>query len=139
MHTMQSTLLVGLYDWEPERLPRQEFEQRIESFWKRVPASCAGVAVYGDRRYNAELAYFTHLVPKLRDALALLPRNGAPKVLVSGGANAMPPAARQTWLQKVDPLPDLGKAIAAWRAELGGPVALIGGDQLRQALRNGVD
>ena len=139
MHTMHSTLLVGLYDWEPERLPRQEFEQRIEAFWKRMPASCAGVAVYGDRRYNAELAYFTNLVPKLRDGLALIPRNGVPKVLVSGGANAMPPAARQTWLQKVDPLADPGKAIAAWKAELGGPVALIGGEQLRQAVRKGVD
>ncbi len=139
MHTMHSTLLVGLYDWEPERLPRQEFEQRIEAFWNKMPACCAGVAVYGDRRYNAELAYFTNLVPKLRDALALLPRNGSPKVLVSGGANAMPPAARQTWLQTVDPLPDLGKAIAAWQAELGGPVALIGGEQLRQAVRKGAD
>ncbi len=139
MHTMHSTLLVGLYDWEPERLPRQEFEERIEAFWRAMPAYCVGVAVYGDRRYNAELAYFTNLVPKLRDGLALIPRNGEPKVLVSGGANAMPPAARQTWLQKVDPLPDPGKAIAAWKAELGGPVALIGGDQLRQAVRKGVD
>lgn len=137
MFTMHPTLLVGLYDWDESRLPREEFAERIAAFWEQMPdESCAGVAVYGDRRNNAELGYLTHFVPKLRDGLALVPRKGETKVLVSGGANAMPPAARQTWA-KVEPLSDPAKALAQWKQELGGRVALVGGDTMRSAVQRG--
>ncbi|OGA26852.1 MAG: hypothetical protein A3I01_11685 [Betaproteobacteria bacterium RIFCSPLOWO2_02_FULL_65_24] len=134
MFTMHSTLLIGNYDWDAERMPREEFQARIREFHKRVP-DVAGLAVYGDRRSNAELAYFGHLVPKLRDSAALIPREGEPRMLVAGGANAMPPAARQTWIEKNEPLVDLPKALAQWHKELNGPVAVVGVDNVRLAVQ----
>ena len=130
MFTMQSTLLIGNYDWDADRMPKEEFQARIRDFWQRVP-DVAGLAVYGDRRNNAELAYFGYLVPKLRDSVALIPREGEPRMLVAGGANAMPPAARQTWIGKNEPLTDLPKAVAQWQKELNGPVAVVGVDNVR--------
>ncbi|MCC6473042.1 MAG: M24 family metallopeptidase [Burkholderiales bacterium] len=133
MQTMHSTLLIGAYDWEPAKLPEEEYRERIAAFWEALPdRSCAGVAVYGDRRNNAQLAYLSNMIPKLRDGLALVPRRGEPKVLVSGGPNAMVPAVRQTWMP-VEPLGEAAKEIDAWRQTLGGPVALAGFDSVRMA------
>ena len=126
MFTMQSTLLVGQYDWDESRVPKAEFAERIGAFWESFPdKDCAGIAVYGDRRNNAELAYFSYLVPKLEDAVVLVPRSGSPRVLVGGGKNSMPTAARQTWVD-IEPLGDLAKVLAQWAADLKGKVAFVG-------------
>ena len=138
MFTMHSTLLVGQYDWDESRLPKAEFAERIGAFWESfADQDCAGIAVYGDRRNNAELAYFSHLVPKLQDAVMLLPRNGSPRLLVGGGKNAMPTAARQTWVA-IEPLGDLIKAVAQWTADLKGKVAFVGDEYLRGPAHKGV-
>jgi Xaa-Pro aminopeptidase len=137
LFTMHSTLLIGNYDWDAARMPKEEFQARIREFWKRVPEA-AGLAVYGDRRNNAELAYFGHLVPKLRDSVAFIPRAGEPRMLVAGGANAMPPAARQTWIEKNEALTELPKAVAQWQKELGGPVAVVGVDRVRLGIERGL-
>jgi Xaa-Pro aminopeptidase len=57
-------------------------------------------------------------------------------MLVAGGANAMPPAARQTWIEKNEPLADLPKAVAQWQKELKGPVAIVGTDNVRLAVQH---
>ncbi len=138
MFTMQSTLLVGQYDWDESRLPKLEFAERIDAFWASFPdKNCAGLAVYGDRRNSAELAYFSHLVPKLQDAVILLPRNGKARVLVGGGKNAMPTAARQTWVE-IEALGDLAKSLSQWAAELKGKVAFVGDEYLRGPAHKGV-
>jgi Xaa-Pro aminopeptidase len=131
---MQSTLLIGNYDWDAERMPKEEFEDRIRTFWERMPESCAGLAVYGDRRNNAEMAYFGHLVPKLRDSVALIPRSGEPTMLVAGGRNMVPTSGRQTWM-KAEPLSDLPAAVAQWKQALGAEVAAIGIDGVRLPVR----
>ena len=138
MQTMQPTLLIGLYDWEPEKMPRAEYEDRIRDFWLRFPdRSCAGLAVYGDRRCNAELAYVSNMIPKLRDGLALVPREGEPKMLLSGGQNAMVPAVHQTWMA-VEPLGDVARDIDQWKQSVGGEVALVGIDSVRMATHKAV-
>jgi hypothetical protein len=138
MLTMPSTLLIGNYDWDAENMPKAEFEDRVKTLFSKLPQSCAGVAVYGDRRDNAELAYFGHLVPKLRDALALIPRTGEPKMLLAGGGEAVVPAARQHWMGRTESMPDLGKVLAEWKTELKGDVAVIGIENTRLALHHAV-
>jgi Xaa-Pro aminopeptidase len=131
---MQSTLLIGRYDWEPEKLPKDEYQERIRALWNAVPdQSCVGLAVYGDRRANGELAYVSNMIPKLRDGLALIPRSGEPKVLMSGGPNAMVPAVHQTWM-KVEPLSDVAKDVAKFKQTLGGEVAVVGVDGVRMGM-----
>ena len=139
MHTMHSTLLIGRYDWVPGELPKEEFGERIAALWQQVPPETKGIAVFGDRRSNAELVYLTNMVPKMRDALALFPRDGEPSIYSAGAPSMMATFGRQTWMGKPAPLSEPGKVLAEWKAKLGGPMVFIGGENLRLALRRGVD
>jgi Xaa-Pro aminopeptidase len=141
--TMHPTLLVGRYDWDPERLPKSEFLERIDAFWRKIPDStCSAAVVYGDSRNHAELSYLSNFVPKLGPALMLIPRKGAPKLLVSGAPNMLPAAQRLTWIERLQPLRDAGKTIIQWLGESAGSIqspsprdiALIAGDSMRSAL-----
>lgn len=139
MHTMHSTLLIGSYDWERERLPKQEFEERLAALWKQLPAEVGGIAAFGDRRSNAELAYLTNFIPKLRDGMVVITREGQAKLFVAGAGNMMPIAARQTWVENLTPLSEPGKVLGEWKTEVKGSIAMAGGENLRAALRKGVD
>src|SRR5215470_17058083 len=140
MHTMQPTLLVGPSDWNAARMPRDEFLARATALWKSAPAA-AGAIVYGDRAHHAELAYLTHFTPKLEAALALIPRVGAPRLLVGGGANMLQAAKPLTWIENLRPLRNASETVTQWAREQsgGGRPVLIGGAFMPPALRHEVD
>jgi Xaa-Pro aminopeptidase len=140
MLTMHPTLLVGPADWDPARMPKQEFLDRVAAFWRDCHPSVAGAVVYGDPRSHAELAYLTHFTPKLEAAIALIPRDGAPRLLVGGGANMIGAARLLTWVETLAPLRDAGAAVARWCGELAGrDLVLINGDAMPLRLRLDVD
>ena len=126
MLAMNPTLLVGPADWNAARMPKAEFVARAGALWRDIP-SATGVIVYGDRVNHAELAYLTNFTPKLEAALALIPRDGTPQLLVGGGVNMLPAARPLTFIEELRPLRNLGKTVAEWaRAQGGGAPVLIG-------------
>jgi Xaa-Pro aminopeptidase len=140
--TMHPTLLIGPYDWQAERMPKSEFLVRIQALWNQISdPACLAVIIYGDSRNHAELAYLSNFIPKLGPAMMFIPREGEPKLLVSGAPNMLPAARRLTWIEGVEPLRDAGKTIARWlndgidcdKATAGRRAALIGGDYMRSA------
>ena len=137
---MHSTLLVGPYDWDANRLPKKEFTDRIRDFWDHISdTDCLAAVIYGDSRSHAELAYLSNFTPKLGPALMLLPRNGEPTLLASGAPNMLAAARRLTWLEKTQPLGDPGKSIRQWVRESApsgtrSRTALINGNAMRSAL-----
>ncbi|MGE5304479.1 MAG: M24 family metallopeptidase [Alphaproteobacteria bacterium] len=140
---MHSTLLIGPYDWEAERLPQDEFRERIEDLRAQIAGEgLAATVIYGDSRNHAELGYLSNFVPKLGPAFMFIPREGEPRLLVSGAPNMLPAARRLTWIEKVEPLRDAGKTVLQWINESAPAgesaarrrVALIGGDAMRAAL-----
>jgi Xaa-Pro aminopeptidase len=135
MHTMQSTLLVGPADWDAARMPKEEFLARTVGLWRIAPAA-AGAIVYGDRAHHAELAYLTHFTPKLEAALALIPRVGAPRLLVGGGVGMMQAAKPLTFITGVQPLRNVGATVSQWVREQsgGGRPVLIGRPYMPHAL-----
>ena len=137
---MQPTLLVGPADWDPARLPKQEFLARTAAFWRRCPAA-AGAIVYGGRAQHAELAYLTNFTPKLEAALALIPRVGAAQLLVGGGPNMLQAAKPLTFIENVRPLRNVGETVAQWTREQsgGGRPVLIGGAAMPAPLRRQID
>ena len=135
---MQPTLLIGPADWDPARLPKDEFLGRIAAFWRVADPGIAGVVVYGSPRDHAELAYLTHVTPKLEPVIALIPRTGEPRLLVGGGANMIGSAKPLTFIETLQPLRDAGKTIAQWAGEIG-PLALINGGAMRFALRREIE
>ena len=126
MLAMNPTLLVGPSDWDPGRMPQEEFAARADALWRDNP-SATGAIVYGDRVNHAELAYLTNFTPKLEAALALIPRDGLPQLLVGGGVNMLPAARPLTFVADLRPLRNVGKTVAEWaRAQGGGTPVLIG-------------
>ncbi len=112
---MHSLLLVGPYDWDPELMPRTEFDERIRAFWARIPEEVGSFAViYGDSRYHAELAYLTHFVPKVRSAMAIVPRTGEPLLLLPGSRNSFSSAQRLSCFKNLDLLTDPARAVDQW-------------------------
>jgi hypothetical protein len=138
MVAMHPTLLIGPADWDPARMPKHEFLGRIAAFWRSADPGIAGVVVYGSPRDHAELAYLTHLAPKLEPVIALIPRTGEPRLLVGGGANMFGSAKPLTFIETLQPLRDAGKTIARWAGEIG-QVALINGGAVRFALRREIE
>jgi hypothetical protein len=138
MVPMHPTLLIGPADWDPARLPKDEFLGRIAAFWRAADPAIAGVVVYGSPRDHAELAYLTHVAPKLEPVIALIPRVGEPRLLVGGGANMIGSAKPLTFVETLQPLRDAGKAIAQWTGEIG-PVAVINGSAMRFGLRREIE
>ncbi len=139
MDTMHPTLLVGPADWEPARMPKDEFLGRIAAFFAACDPAIAGAIVYGDPRSHAALAYLTHATPKLEACIALIPRRGAPRLMVGGGANMVGAAKPLTWVETLGPLREAGATIARWRDELGGALALVNGDAMPLRLRQGIE
>ncbi len=138
---MHPTLLVGPADWDPARMPREEFLARISALWSLCDETVAGAIVYGNRCNHAELAYLTNFTPKLEPALALIPREGEPRLLVGGGINMLPAAKPLTWVEDILPLKGAKQVLAAWLSEIagrrlpaGGRLLLIGGAAMRSAL-----
>ncbi len=140
MLTMHPTLLVGPADWDAARLPQEEFAARIAAFWRACGRRVAGAVVFGNPRHHAELAYLTHFTPKLEAAIALIPRRGAPRLLVGGGVNMLAAAKPLTFVETLLPLREAGATIARWRDERGsGGLALVNGDAMPFGLRQGIE
>ena len=116
---MHPTLLVGPSDWDSLRMPRDEFLARATALWRGAPAA-GGAIVYGDRAHHAELAYLTGFTPKLEAALALIPRVGAPRLLVGGGVNMLQAAKPLTFIENLQPLRNVGETVAQWAREQSG-------------------
>jgi hypothetical protein len=135
---MHPTLLIGPADWDAERLPQEEFAARIAALWERWPQA-AGALVYGDSRDHAALGWLTNFTPKLEPAIALIPRNGAPKLMVGGGPNMLPSAKPLTWVTDLVSLRPTGKTIAQWRQTVGGEIVCIGIDAMPTRLRRELD
>jgi Xaa-Pro aminopeptidase len=112
MLTPHPTLLIGPADWEPAHMPRQEFERRIDALWGLDPHAERAI-VFGSSRHHAELAYFTHLTPKLEPAVALLSRSGEHRLFVGGGVNMIGAARPLTWIEQVLPMKGVADAIGA--------------------------
>lgn len=140
MHTMHPTLLIGPADWNQTRLLRAEFDERLAQLWQAHP-DAGGAIVYGNARDHGALAYLTHFTPKLEAALALIPRDGAARLLVGGGPNMVPAARPLTWVEQLAPLRNAGATAAEWAKTLpsGRPILLIGGDAMPFNMRRMVD
>ncbi len=93
----------GLY-WDRALLPPTLFEER----YKRIQAAIAEAGddawlVYGDAQRYGALAFATHFVTRLRSALVLIPRTGAPVLLAAVGSRDIPASKVLTWVEDMRP------------------------------------
>jgi Xaa-Pro aminopeptidase len=119
MKMKNTALLTGPYDWDPALLPLAEFEARLAAV-RRVLAERGATAllVHGHSVEHGALAYLTGFVPKLGPAFALVPGDGAVRILASGGPGMMGSAKLLTWVEDVRPLSNLRNALSEWLGEI---------------------
>jgi Xaa-Pro aminopeptidase len=136
MQTMHPTLLVGPGDWDPQQIPRQDYDDRLAALW-RDHEGAGGAIVYGNSRDHAALFYLTHFTPKLEAAIALIPRRGEAHMLIGGGPNMLPAAKPLTFISALAPLRDAPKSTVDWARGLdaGSSLVLIGGEAMPFDLR----
>lgn len=115
MQVLQTTLLTGPYDWDPDLLPKREFEARLARVRAALGERGAGaLVVHGQPGDYGALNYLTGFVPKLGPALALVPREGAVRVLTQGTDLMLPWAKRLTWVEDVGILANIAATLGDW-------------------------
>jgi Xaa-Pro aminopeptidase len=120
MRTVHPSTMIGAYGFEQDRVPRDEFQIRLRALHGVMDQKgCSAMLVYGDAREHSQLAWFTNFIPRHRWALALLPRQGEPRMLVSMSSRDMPAQRLMTWIPEVMSAWTWESAFDSWLAGLG--------------------
>ena len=120
MRTVHPCTMIGAYGFEQDRVPRDEFQICLRALHGVMDAkSCSAMLIYGDAREHSQLAYFTNFIPRHRWALALLPRQGEPRLLVSMSSRDMPAQRLMTWIPDVMSAWTWESVFDPWLAGLG--------------------
>ena len=112
METLHPALKRGLSIWDRDRMPREEFEKRLSAIRKQMAVHNTDLLlVYGDCYRYGNLAYVSHYLPKNRGALALLPREGNPALIIKEPSRNNPFSRTLTWMEEVASLPKYDKGL----------------------------
>jgi Xaa-Pro aminopeptidase len=127
MRTVHPCTMIGAYGWDQDRVPRDEFQIRLSALHGVMDAQGSkAMLVYGDACEHSDLAYFTNFIPRHRWALALLPRQGEARLLVSMSSRDMPAQRLMTWIPDVLSGWTWESVFDPWLAGLGADAADIG-------------
>ncbi len=102
MDTLHTVLNRGRSVWDRARLPEDEFCRRLGAI--RAGMKERGVdllLVYGDSWKYGNLAYVSHFIPKNRGALAVIPMEGEPALVIQEPSRNNPFSTTLTWIQEV--------------------------------------
>ena len=122
-----SVLKRGCSTWDPKQVPQAEFESRLAAVRKEMARRDLDVLViYGDNYSFADLCYLTNYFPKVRGGIAVVPRDGAPSVLLNIGSRDIPFAKTLTWVDDIRASNQVGAAGAELLKEKGFAKARIG-------------
>ena len=136
MRTVQPSIMIGSYVWDQDRLPRDEYEIRMAALHAAMDANgWKAVLIYGDANEHSALAYFTNFVPRLRWGMALIPRQGEPRLLASMSSRDVPAMKLMTFIPDVLSGWNWDTAFDPWLAKLSGDdpmdIGTVGFDLMR--------
>ena len=135
MQTMHPVVVLGSYMLDGERLPPDEFETRLGAVQAVMDAQgWAGLIAHGNAEDSALVTYATNYAPRTRQALALVPGAGAPRLLVWTTPRDLPDHAALACTPDVRIIGDVAASIGAWLEDEGigqGSVALFDGANMR--------
>src|SRR3954447_26370096 len=104
MRTMHTVLKRGALVWVRDTGPPELFPPRLARVQQAIAAAGHDAwLVYGDALSYGDLAYLTHFLPRVRGAVVLVPREGAPSLLVAVGSRHNTGAKTLTWVDDVRP------------------------------------
>jgi Xaa-Pro dipeptidase len=127
MQSMHTVLKRGALVWVRELVPPELFPPRVARVQEAIAAAGHDAwLVFGDAYRYGDLAYLTHFLPRVRGALALVPRTGEPALLVAVGSRDIPAAKTLTWVDDVRPYTRLPGEVAKLIRERGLERATVG-------------
>ncbi len=134
MRTMHTVLKHGGLVWLRDVVPPEMFPPRVAQVQAMIAAAGHDAwLVYGDAERYGDLAYLTHFLPRVRGAVVLVPRAGAPTLLVAVGTRDVPAAKTLTWVHDVRPFTLLPGEVVKLVRERGlerARIGLVGIDRL---------
>lgn len=137
MLTMHPVLQVGAYDFAPNPLGLEEFQERLDRL-RAVMADnqWSHVLVFGSIPDFAMLTYLTNFTPRLAPAMALIPLQGELRLLSFVGGRMVDAASQTTWVEKVQTVKDIGETLPQLLQVTSAPgrVALAEFDNLRSEI-----
>jgi Xaa-Pro aminopeptidase len=133
MRTLHSVLKHGGLFWDRDLLPPGAYTAR----YARIQAAMGESGddawlVFGDIAQYGNLTYFTNFLPRVRSAMAYLPREGAPILYASVGLRDIPSAKALTWVDEMRVFGRVPSTIAKFIADEGlerGRIGLVGFDE----------
>jgi Xaa-Pro aminopeptidase len=99
--TLHTVLNRGCSIWDKTRMPEQELRRRLDQV--RVGMKERNIdllLVYGDSWKFGHLAYVSHFIPKNRGALAVIPLEGEPALVIQEPSRNNPFSSTLTWIKE---------------------------------------
>lgn len=122
-----SVLKRGCSTWNPQELPQEDFQARLDLVRKEMARQgLDALVIYGDNYSFADLCYLTNYFPKVRGGIAVVPREGAISLLLNIGSRDVPFAKTLTWVEDVRASNQVGGDGAKLLKEKGFEKAKIG-------------
>ena len=120
MLTMHPVVLHGCTIWDQERLPLDEFTERLRALTQRMRASgLGGAVIYSDVRNYAGVCYLTQFIPKHSYAVALVTADGEIRLLAKlAGTRDVPYVRALSWVSDIQPVKDLAGQVREFAAQL---------------------
>ncbi|MEN9418522.1 MAG: hypothetical protein RI988_2142 [Pseudomonadota bacterium] len=119
MYTMHPVIVFGSYRLDPERLPPDEFEERLRAVRAVMRREgWHGLVVHGDAQDSALLTWLTNAFPRLRFQLVLVGLEGEPIVIAAGSTRDLPAAAALTWCRSFCSFNDAPRLLAGFQVQI---------------------
>jgi Xaa-Pro aminopeptidase len=139
MRTVHPCIIIGSYVWDQDHVPRDEFQARVADLNRVMDANgWKAVLVYGDAVEHSALAWFSAFTTRLRWGMALLPREGEPRLLISMSSRDVPAMKLMTWIADVHSGWNWESAFDPWLARFSGEAPIdfgtVGFDLMRPPL-----
>jgi len=117
MQTMQPAIMLGPDRWEQDRIPADEFHRRLAELRLHMDRhGWKALLVYGDAREHAALAFISNFIPRMRWAMALVPRTGKLRLLCAVNPRDLPAMRATTWIMDVRSGLEWDKSFDPWFA-----------------------
>lgn len=127
MRTLHSVLKHGALYWDRTLATPEACEQRFRRVQQAVAQSGDDAwLVFGDVQRHGNLVYVSNFLPRVRSALVVVPREGAPTLLANIGLRDVPAAKTITWVDDVRPFGRLPKEIVGLIEQQGLKAGRIG-------------
>ena len=101
MDTLHTVLNRGCSTWDQARMPEKELRQRLNHVRAGMKERDVDLLlVYGDSWKFGHLAYVSHFIPKNRGAMAVIPLEGEPALVIQEPSRNNPFSSTLTWIQE---------------------------------------